>query len=220
MTKTPPRSPYKTRPCATVVSSVMGRVASSPRVIVTSPSSCFCSWSARGCHKHAIREETASPSRTRDPVRRPLTTLRTASPLPSSRRRDLREAGCSCPAPNCSSSFPALRRRGLPAPAKGRAIPPYAVENDRKLARQRHLRSLHAAPLRHLQGPTLEGREAHRPRQQDVRGLIQGRSHHHIAHSADRARDVRLAGLVLARGQPEVRPHPFGAGEPLRGIHA
>src|SRR5215207_9571339 len=31
-------------------SSVMGRVASSPRVIVTSPGSCFCSWSARGCH--------------------------------------------------------------------------------------------------------------------------------------------------------------------------
>src|SRR3954449_2564847 len=30
--------------------SVMGRVASSPGVIVTSPSSCFCSWSARGCH--------------------------------------------------------------------------------------------------------------------------------------------------------------------------
>ena len=29
---------------------VMGRVASSPRVIVTSPGSCFCSWSARGCH--------------------------------------------------------------------------------------------------------------------------------------------------------------------------
>src|SRR3954470_18958088 len=28
----------------------MGRVASSPRVIVTSPSSCFCSWSARSCH--------------------------------------------------------------------------------------------------------------------------------------------------------------------------
>ena len=28
----------------------MGRVASSARVIVTSPGSCFCSWSARGCH--------------------------------------------------------------------------------------------------------------------------------------------------------------------------
>lgn len=28
----------------------MGRVASSPRVIVAPPSSCFCSWSARGCH--------------------------------------------------------------------------------------------------------------------------------------------------------------------------
>src|SRR3954451_24770779 len=28
----------------------MGRVASSPRVIVTSPSPCFCSWSTRSCH--------------------------------------------------------------------------------------------------------------------------------------------------------------------------
>ena len=52
--------------------SVMGRVASSPRVIVTSPSSCFCSWSARGCHsmpserrrrahlEHVIRSEDRS----------------------------------------------------------------------------------------------------------------------------------------------------------------
>src|SRR3954471_11522475 len=54
-------------------------------------------------------------------------------------------------------SLSALRRRGLPAPAEGRAIHPHAVENDRKLARQRHLRSLHAAPLGHLQRPTLEG---------------------------------------------------------------
>src|SRR3954452_14280685 len=214
----------------------MGRVASSPRVIVASPSPCFCSWSARGCHSmpseslllfvvsaelphHALREDAASPSRTRDPVRRLLTTLLTASPRPSSRRRDLRGAGPISP---CSKLLPlsALRRRGLPAPAERGPIHPEAVENDRKLARQRHLRSLHLAALGHLQRPTLQGREAHRPRQQNVRGLIQGRSHHYIAHPADRARDVRLAGLVLPRGQTKVRPHPFGAGEPLRGIHA
>src|SRR3954465_9823559 len=117
----------------------MGRVASSPRVIVTSPSSCFCSWSARGCHKHAIREDAASPSRTRDPVRRPLTTLRTASPLPSSRRRDLGGVGPIAPRSKLLL-LSALRRRGLPAPAEGRPIHPDAVENNRKLARQRHLR--------------------------------------------------------------------------------
>ena len=37
--------------------------------------------------------------KTRDPFRRPLTALLTASPLPSSRRRDLRGAGSSGPAP-------------------------------------------------------------------------------------------------------------------------
>src|SRR3954470_11594066 len=103
-----------------------------------------------GLPHHAIREDAASPSRTRDPPQETLTALLTASPLPSSRRRDLRGAGPISP---CSKPFPslsALRRRGLPAPAEGRAIHPHAVENDRKLARQRHLRSLHAAPLGHL----------------------------------------------------------------------
>jgi len=77
----------------------------SPRVIVTSPSLASVRGqrgAATSCHQRG----EASPSKTRDPFRRPLTALLTASPLPSSRRRDLRGAGSSGPAPNRSLSRP------------------------------------------------------------------------------------------------------------------
>src|SRR5215208_6771788 len=53
-----------------------------------------------GLPHHAVREETASPSKTRDPLSRVLTALLTALPLPSSQRRDLRGAEPISPAPN------------------------------------------------------------------------------------------------------------------------
>src|SRR4051812_32432839 len=124
--------------------------------------------------------------RTRDPVRRPLTTLRTASPLPPSRRRDLRGAGPISPCSKLLLLPPGSTPPRSPGPSEGSCHPP-TCGGERPQACAPAPPSLHAAPLGHLQGPTLEGREAHRPRQQDVRGLIQGRSHHHIAHSADRA---------------------------------
>src|SRR3954465_13503324 len=127
----------------------MGRVASSPRVIVTSPSSCFCSWSARGCHKHAIREETASPSRTRDPVRRPLTTLRTASPLPPSRRRDLRGAGPISPCSKLLLLPPGSTPPRSPGPS-GRSCHPPTCGGERPQACAPAPPPLHAAPLGHL----------------------------------------------------------------------
>src|SRR3954454_24444692 len=134
----------------------MGRVASSPRVIVTPPSSCFCSWSARGCHSmpsermrrahlgHVIRLKRRSrhylrlhrfhrPGDGTSGSRADLAPLQTAKPLLLS----------------------ALRRGSLPAPAEACPVHPDAVENDRKLACQRPLRPPHAAPLGYLQGPTL-----------------------------------------------------------------
>jgi hypothetical protein len=52
--------------------SVMGRLSSSPRVMISSPGSYFCPWSATRPPHHAISEEAASPSNTRDPSRRTL----------------------------------------------------------------------------------------------------------------------------------------------------
>ena len=70
-----------------------------------------------GLPHHAVREETASPSKARDPLSRVLTALLTALPLPSSQRRDLRGAEPISP---CSKLAPpsGLRRSGLPAPAE------------------------------------------------------------------------------------------------------
>src|SRR3954465_2883091 len=80
-----------------------------------------------GLPYHAIREETASPSRAGDPVRRDRS--RHYVRLHRFRRPGDGTSGAqgqSLPAPNCSSSLPALRRRDdLPAPAEGRPIHPH-----------------------------------------------------------------------------------------------
>src|SRR3954469_23714099 len=77
-----------------------------------------------GLPHHAIREETASPSRTRDRVRRPLTTLRTASPLPSSRRRDLRGAGPISPCSKLLLLPPGSTPPRSPGPSERSCHPP------------------------------------------------------------------------------------------------
>ena len=46
-----------------------------------------------------------------------------------------------------------------PCRSEHAAVHPQAVQDNRELSRQRHLRPPHAAPPGHLQGPALEGRE-------------------------------------------------------------
>src|SRR3954454_8489745 len=62
------------------------------RLLPNRPAKCHRSTNV-GIHSLHTQPNPSTRPRTRDPVRRPLTTLRTASPLPSSRRRDLRGAG-------------------------------------------------------------------------------------------------------------------------------
>src|SRR4029453_9196314 len=110
--------------------------------------SCFCSWSARGCHimpsERMRRAHLGHVIRSEDRSRHYVRLHRVRRPGDGTSGEQSR----SRPAPN-GLLLSALRRRGLPAPAEGRPIHPDAVENNRKLARQRHLRSLHAAPLGH-----------------------------------------------------------------------
>src|SRR4051794_2184619 len=88
----------------------------------------------------------------------PLPNQRLAGP--ASRRRDLKGAGPTRPAPNSPSSLVSRSRgRRLLAEAELAAVDPEVVQNGRELARQRHLGPPHAAPLRHLQAPPLQGRE-------------------------------------------------------------
>jgi len=88
----------------TCSASVMGRVASSPRVIVTSPSSCFCSWSARGCHimpsERMRRAHLRRVIRSEDRSRHYLRLHRFRRPGDGTSG----EQGRSRPAPNCFSS--------------------------------------------------------------------------------------------------------------------
>src|SRR3954449_12909134 len=103
----------------------MGRLTSSPSSDRHVPESLLLFVVSAQLPHYAIREETASPSRTRDPFRRPLTALLTASPLSSSQRRDLRGAGSS--GPPAQTPFSALCRRGFSAPAEGCTIDPHPV---------------------------------------------------------------------------------------------
>src|SRR5215210_4958889 len=165
----------------------MGRLASSPRVIVTSPSSCFCSWSAWSCHIMLSVRMRGANLGSRSPLDRAATALLAASPPPSSRRRDLRGAGLIRP---CSEPLLLVLCCGrLPAPPEGGAVDPHPVQDDGELACQCHLGALHPASLGDLQSPALERRKSHRPRQQDVRTLIQRGAHHGVADPTDRPRD-------------------------------
>src|SRR5215204_735593 len=68
-----------------------------------------------GLPHHAVREETASPSKTRDPLSRVLTALLTALPLPSSQRRDLR--GAEPISPRSKLAPPPSRPQPPPGPS-------------------------------------------------------------------------------------------------------
>src|SRR4051812_17209123 len=97
---------------------------------------------------HAVRREPAGQSKARGPPPGGASTaLPTASPVPASRRRDLGGAG-----PTVRSHpelvFPAVVLSDrLLAPAEVGAVRPHAVQDAGQLARQRHLRPLHAAAL-------------------------------------------------------------------------
>src|SRR5512144_2419718 len=146
----------------------MGRVASSP------PSDCHVAAlllpfvvSAPLPH-HAVREDAASPSKPRDPPKRPS-------------RHYLRLHRCPRPGdgtsggtgPNRPCSEPLFLSRGcFPAPAECGAVHPHPVKDHRQLAGKGHLRSPHAASLGHLHGPALERKEPHPPRKHDVRTAL------------------------------------------------
>src|SRR5262249_17941186 len=76
----------------------------------------------------------------------------TASPDPSSRRRDLGRVG-STPL-LCSNSSDLARNGGVGfCPPESRSVDPNAVQHDSQLARQRNPCALQTAPLRHLECP-------------------------------------------------------------------
>ena len=70
----------------------------------------------------------SSPSKTRAPPREALTALLTASPLPSSRRRDLRGAGLDRPR---SEPFPSATPQPPPGPSGTWCRPPTCDEESR-----------------------------------------------------------------------------------------
>ena len=85
-----------------------------------------------GLPHHAVREETASPSKTRDPLSRVLTALLTALPLPSVPATGPQGSGADLAPLQTCSSFRSTPQR-LPAP-ECRAIHPHAVNITRACA--------------------------------------------------------------------------------------
>src|SRR4051812_32308367 len=158
------------------------QIGSSPSYLSPAPPvSCFRPWSAQGRHTMRSEKEAVGQSRARGSPERAPTALLPASLPPASRRRDLGRASPTSPACPKLGQPHSLRRaaaavtssalRGssrLLAPAELAAVHPHAVQNAGQLARQRHLGSLEAAPLGHLQGPVLEPGEAYRAAQHGV----------------------------------------------------
>ena len=150
--------------------------------------------------------------KTRDPLSRVLTALLTALPLPSSQRRDLRGAEPISP---CSKLAPLFRLYAAAASRPQRNVVPFTQMRCKMTASFRANATFARFMPRRCatsSAQRLKGREAHRPRQQDVRPLIEGRAHHRVTDPADCARDVRLTRLVFAGGQAEVCAHALWSG--------
>src|ERR1700742_2866990 len=82
----------------------------------------------------------------------------------------------------------------------------HPVQDDRKLAREAHLGLLHPAAPGDPHRPALKLRAAFdRLYQHDLGGLIKRRANRSIADLSDTAGHVGLTGLILLRGQPEMR---------------
>lgn len=73
----------------------------------------------------------------------------------------------------------------------------HPVQDDRELACEGDLGLAQTHALGDVVGPGLQVRSLHRPRQDDIGGLIEGRAHPSDADLGDPPGVVRLAGLVL-----------------------
>src|SRR3954454_15916463 len=94
---------------------------------------------------HAVRREPAGQSKARGAPG--LSAHGTTHGLTGSRvpATGPRRGGTARPRPNPFPLPPRLGDPPLPAPAKVGGVRPHALETARQLARQRHLRPLHAA---------------------------------------------------------------------------
>ncbi len=90
------------------------------------------------------------------------------------------------------------------------------MQHDGKPAGQRHLGFPHAGAPGHLASPGLQLRRLRRPRQHDVRRLIENAAHLLVADLGDPPGDVGLSGLILLLGEAEVCARPLGGPEALR----
>jgi hypothetical protein len=83
----------------------------------------------------------------------------------------------------------------------------HAVQDHREFARQRDLCLVHAGSPGDPHSPALEFRAAlGRLGQHDVSGLVERLAHRCVTDLADPPGAVGLAGLMLLRCQPKVRP--------------
>src|SRR3954470_6772681 len=178
-----PRSNARRRRTSQSSASVTGRRASSPPSDHPVAGLVLPSVVGTGPPHHAVRREPAGQSKARGApgLSAPGTTHGlTGSRVPATGPR---RGGTARPRPE-----PVLL-----APAEVGGVRPHALQDARQLARQRHLRPLHAAAPGHLQGPPPEGRDASAPGQHRVRGLVQRGAHRRVTDLADPAGHVGLA---------------------------
>src|SRR4051812_15190127 len=196
----------------------MGRRASSPPSDHPVAGLVLPSVVGTGPPHHAVRREPAGQSKARGAPG--LSAHGTTHGLTGSRvpATGPRRGGTARPRPEPVLLAARLGDRLLLAPAGVGGVRPHALQDARQLARQRHLRPLHAAAPGHLQGPPPEGRDAGGPGQHRVRGLVQRGAHRRVPDLADPAGHVGLARPAALRREPEVRPDRLGGPEPCRII--
>src|SRR5215204_6482137 len=101
------------------------------------------------------------------------------------------------------------------AEAEIRPVNPHAVENNPELAGESDLGPLGTTPFRDVHRPGLERRPGGDTGHDHVGGLKQCHPHCGVAGPADRPVPVRLARLVLARGEADAGAHLLGGPEAL-----
>lgn len=93
------------------------------------------------------------------------------------------------------------------------------MKDCRKLAGKRNFCPFHATPLCHVDCPPLQRREPGGAGQHDVGRLVKGSAHHCVTDPADATVQIRFAGLVLLRCQPEVRTDGLRFCKPRWVVH-
>src|SRR5580658_10785869 len=144
---------------------------------------------------------------------RPYSFVRPATGIPSSRPELARAPRAGAVKAGLLATAGGGAALTVPSTALGssvderRSIGQHPVHDYDQLAGERHFGLFHAGALGELHGPTLQSRAAlDRPRQHHVGGLITRRAHPLVADLGDAAGDVGLAGLILLRRHPEMRP--------------